>query len=352
MKKIILHGLFWLCILLFFTFFFGLEDASFKTVITFSAFLLPVTMATTYTFVYSLVPHYLLQNKPFAFAGYALATLIISSNFIIYSTFYGLVLSEQLTLGKEFPIKKSLLFINVAVYLVVILGCTFSLLKQNYKTNTANEILKNKVLEGQLQLKQQELQYLKMQIHPHFLFNTLNTLYGFALKKSDETPELILKFSNLLDYILYQTQKSKVPLIQEVEHIQDYISLEKMRFENNLTILFKCDPIPEELEIAPMILLPFIENSFKHGRLPDGSIKVDLELKIDQKQLIFRLKNTKMTTIESNSSDFKCPPQSGIGLENLKKRLSIIYASHYDLIIKNSIDFYEVKLTLPIHHVN
>lgn len=352
LKKILLHGLFWLGILLFYTFFFGLEDASFITVATFSAFLLPVTVATSYTFVYYLIPNYLLRNKPLTFSCYALATLIISSNFIIYSAFYGLVLSAQLTLGAEFPIRKSLLFINVAVYLVVILGCSFSLLKQNYRTSTANEVLKNKVLAGQLQLKKQELQYLKMQIHPHFLFNTLNTLYGFALKKSAETPELILKLSSLLDYILYQTQKSKVPLKQEVAHIQDYISLEKMRFKNHLNIHLECDFIPEDLEIAPMILLPFIENSFKHGKLPDGRINVNLMLKISPKQLIFSLKNTKTGAAESNSEDLKSTNQSGIGLINLKKRLSIIYGNAYDLEIKNSPDFYEVRLILPTHHVH
>ncbi len=349
-KKVGLHGLFWVAILLFFTFFFGLEDSSFKPVISFSAFLLPVTLGTTYTFVYYLIPHYLLPKKYAVFGLYTLYTIVISSCFIIYSSFYGLMLSAQFARGSDFPIKKSMLFINIAVYLVVALACAFSLLRQNYKTDTANEILKNKVLVGQLQLKKQELQYLKMQIHPHFLFNTLNTLYGFALKKSEETPELILKLSTLLDYILYQTQKSKVPLVQELEHIQDYISLEQMRFKDKLHVHFKSEPVAEEIEVAPMILLPFIENSFKHGRLDDGSLHIELSLKITAERIHFWLKNSKIDRFDQENAIFNQTLQSGIGLHNLQKRLDLVYKNAYTLNIKNESHYYEVALTLAKFH--
>jgi hypothetical protein len=349
-EKFALHSLFWIAVMLFFTFFFGLENTTFKTVFSFSAFLLPVTIVTTYTFVYYLIPKYLLLKKYNVFALYSFYTLVISSSFIIYSAFYGLVLSSSMAIGTGFPIKKSLLFINVTIYLVVILACAFRLLKQNYRTSTANEILKNEILAGELQLKKQELLYLKMQIHPHFLFNTLNTLYGFALKKSDETPELILKLSNLLDYILYQTQKSKVPLKQEIEHIQDYIALEQMRFKDNLHVDFKCDPIPEEIEIAPMILLPFIENSFKHGKRNNGEITVQISLKITQKHIYFRLKNSKIDHIANENEFLNKPQQSGIGLVNLQKRLDLLYKNDYQLDIKNESEFYEITLTLPIQY--
>ena len=104
-----------------------------------------------------------------------------------------------------------------------------------------------------------------MQIHPHFLFNSLNTIYGFALKKSDDAPEMILKLSNLLDYILYQIEKPQVLLTDEINHLMDYVSLEKMRFHDTLDVTFNIENINESTKIAPMLLLPFIENSFKHG---------------------------------------------------------------------------------------
>ncbi|MBP2834332.1 histidine kinase, partial [Aquimarina sp. U1-2] len=106
--------------------------------------------------------------------------------------------------------------------------------------------LETKILETQLKLKDQELNYLKMQIHPHFLFNTLNTMYGFALKKADETPEMILKLSNLLDYLLYQVDKPFVALIDEINHIDDYIELEKMRFNDTLQVNFNTENILED----------------------------------------------------------------------------------------------------------
>jgi len=345
-KKIAIHSLLWLLILLFYTFFFGLENTKFKTVFTFSTSLLPVTIATTYTFVYYLIPNYLLLRKYISFIFYAVCTFIISVSFIIYSAFYGLILSSRMQIGSSFPISKSLLFINIAVFFVVILACAFSLLRQNYKTSTANEVLKNEVLAGELQLKKQELMYLKMQIHPHFLFNTLNTLYGFALKKSDKTPELILKLSSLLDYILYQTPKSRVSLKQEIEHIQDYISLEQMRFKDLLHVDFKCDPIAEELEIAPMILLPFIENSFKHGKKSDGSINVEILLKISHNTYYFWIKNSKMAHLNVQKEQFSKPQKTGIGLDNIRKRLPLVYKNGHELNIKNEPDFYEVSLTL------
>ena len=130
--------------------------------------------------------------------------------------------------------------------------------------------LENKILETQLKLKEQQLNYLKMQIHPHFLFNTLNTMYGFALKKADDTPEMILKLSNLLDYLLYKVDKPFVLLADDIDHIKDYIELEKMRFNETLKIHFSTQNISENIKIAPMLLLPFIENSFKHGAIKNS----------------------------------------------------------------------------------
>ncbi|MEO6347321.1 MAG: histidine kinase, partial [Aquaticitalea sp.] len=189
----------------------------------------------------------------------------------------------------------------------------------------------------QLKFKVQELQHLKMQIHPHFLFNTLNTLYGFALKKSDQTPEMILKLSNLLDYILYQTDKPKVSLIEEVNHIKDYISLEKMRFGDRLKVDFEAPLIPETTHIAPMLLLPFVENSFKHGILKNGQLEIDIRLKLTNHNIDFYIDNTANTDNKDSS---------GIGLENIKRRLELIYKNEYDLDIKIENEKFVVHLSL------
>jgi hypothetical protein len=120
-----------------------------------------------------------------------------------------------------------------------------SLLNHNFQTTSKYKELQNKILSTQLKLKEQELHYLKKQIHPHFLFNTLNTVYGLALQQSKYTPDIILKLSNLLDYILYQVDKPMVSLEDEVMHIREYIELEKIRFQDTLKVELLVDEIDD-----------------------------------------------------------------------------------------------------------
>jgi len=237
------------------------------------------------------------------------------------------------------PISKNMVFVAISVYLVVILVSAFKLLQLNLKHTEETKKLENKILETQLKLKEQELNYLKMQIHPHFLFNTLNTMYGFALKKADETPEMILKLSNLLDYLLYQVDKPFVLLKEEINHINDYIELEKMRFNDTLHISFITDTISENLKIAPMLLLPFVENSFKHGSIKDGQLNIKINLACTNKTIRFYIENTTSKTEAS---------QKGIGLENIKKRLNLLYHDKYTLQIDTKNDIFKVNLKLNL----
>ncbi|MCF7567944.1 histidine kinase [Sabulilitoribacter arenilitoris] len=235
------------------------------------------------------------------------------------------------------PISRNLVFVAIAVYLVVIIVSAFKLVKLNLKHTEETKILETKILETQLKLKEQELNYLKMQIHPHFLFNTLNTLYGFALKKADKTPEMILKLSNLLDYLLYQIDKPFVLLVTEINHIKDYIELEKMRFNNTLKVNFKYNNIPETTKIAPMLLLPFIENSFKHGSLKNGLLDIKIDLNCDNDKVCFKIENSFNKSTQTSN---------GIGLENIKKRLDLLYKDNYNLNISDSKGVFKVTLNL------
>lgn len=337
--QVLLHILFWCGVLLFYTYFFGVDSSDFSYVLSFSLFLMPITIATTYTFIYKLIPEYLITKHYFLFVLYSIYALIISAYLIVISVFYGLVYLSNFKYANMAPISKSLLLVAIAVYLVVIIVSAFKLLKLNLKHTEDAKKLETKILETQLKLKEQELNYLKMQIHPHFLFNTLNTMYGFALKKADETPEMILKLSNLLDYLLYQVDKPFVPLNDELHHINDYVALEKMRFNNTLNINFETKHIPEYVQIAPMLLLPFVENSFKHGSLKNGVLSIDIKLFQKNKILFFEIENT----CDSNSESEK-----GIGLENIKKRLDLIYKGDYSLAVENKDDVFKVKLSLVI----
>jgi sensor histidine kinase YesM len=235
------------------------------------------------------------------------------------------------------PMSKNFFFILILVYLIVGLVSFISLLNHNFKATSKNKELQNKILATQLQLKEQELHYLKMQIHPHFLFNTLNTIYGFALKQSKQTPEIILKLSNLLDYILYQVDKPGVSLMEDIMHIREYIELEKVRFQDTLNVTMKIQEFNRDVEIAPMLLLPFVENAFKHGDLVEGYLSVFISISLQNERLEFNIKNSAFA--HENG-------KGGIGLENIRKRLELHYKDRYRLKHELIDNWYIVDLSI------
>lgn len=343
LKKIIFHSLYWNAVLFFYMFFFAIEDSDLWLSAQFSLALMPVTIGTTYTFSYTLMPNYLYRRKYFLFGLYSFYALVISASLIIFSAFYGYLLSVGLEWEGSYPVSKGLTFIFFAVYLVIAFGCSLSLTKSYFKTLNKNEELKNTLLENELQLKIQELQYLKMQIHPHFLFNTLNTIYGLALTKKDSAPGMILKLADLLDYILYETNKNKVPLHREIQHLKDYIELENLRFGNRLIAEISIADFSTDIEIPPMLFLPFLENSFKHGKSAEGILNIKWKLEIIEDQLLFLLKNSVPARKEILDQN------SGIGLENIQKRLKYIYGEAYGLEVITTQKSYSVLLKIPIN---
>ena len=338
-KFIAMHFLFWIVVWFFFVYFFSYNSDNTNYVTWFSSFLLPVTMITTYFVVYFLIPRYLLTKKYKLFALYSVYTLIISTYLILIAIFSCFMFLSNLEIAKMPLMSRNYVFVLILVYLVVGLVSFVSLLNHNFITISKNKELQNKILDTQLQIKEQELQYLKNQIHPHFLFNTLNTIYGFALKQAKETPDVILKLSNLLDYILYQVNKPTVSLKEEVLHIEEYIELEKIRFQDTLKVTFKAADIPEDLQIAPMLLIPFVENAFKHGSLIDSILTVEIELKLSENKLEFLIKNTAL------DADIK-KNESRIGLRNIQKRLDLLYDNNHLLKIKNKNNGFEVYLEI------
>lgn len=237
------------------------------------------------------------------------------------------------------PMSRNFVFVLILVYLIVGIISFVSLLSHNFKTVSQYKELQNKILETQLQLKTQELQYLKKQIHPHFLFNTLNTIYGLSLKQSKNTPKVILKLSNLLDYILYQADKPKVSLREEIQHIEEYIELEKIRFQDNLKVVFDAKEIPPEIQVAPMLFMPFVENAFKHGSLINGFLHIEINIALSGNRLSFSIRNS---AINENAND----KTSGIGLENIKKRLDLHYQTNYRLKIDHKDNLFLVDLKI------
>lgn len=338
--QMLLHLVFWFFVLIFYSYFFSIGNTTFENAFSFSLFLVPITIATTYLSIYKLIPDYLITKRYFRFIIYSFYTLVISSYLAAASVFFSLIYLSGFEYSEMNPGTKNIILVLGAVYLIVFVISAFKLLKINLKQITHTKTLETKILETQLKLKEQELHYLKMQIHPHFLFNTLNTMYGFALQKSDSTPEMILKLSNLLDYLLYQVDKPAVPLSQEINHIRDYISLEQMRFNDRLEVAFQVKECNETVSIAPMIFLPFVENSFKHGVMNNGKLQIEMIIYCEDSQVYFKIKNSNNVQLASSQ---------GIGLENIKKRLELLYKGRYNLDITESAVSYNVELNINLN---
>lgn len=341
-KLILFHTLFWVAVWFFFFYFFSYNSDKLDYALWFSSGLLPLTIAITYFVNFRLIPKYLLTKRYWKFALYSFYTLIYCSYIITLLIYSCLIFVLKFDVNVMPPMSKNFFFILLLVFLVVGIISFVSVLNQSFKTATANKELQNKILSTQLQLKEQELHYLKRQIHPHFLFNTLNTIYGFALKQSKQTPDIILKLSNLLDYILYQVNKPKVSLKEEVLHIEEYIELEKIRFQERMKVVFETSEIDGKYQVAPMLLIPFVENAFKHGAIINGFLKIEIQISVKEEQLNFLIRNTIQNeeTVEN----------SGIGLQNIKKRLDLNYPNNYLLEKEISKDWYSARL--KVYNIN
>jgi two-component system, LytTR family, sensor kinase len=185
-----------------------------------------------------------------------------------------------------------------------------------------------------------ELAYLKSQINPHFLFNTMNNLYGLSLSEPEKTPDVILKISEMMRYMLYESNEERVPLSREIEYLNSYIELEKIRFEGDTFINFTIEGNINHAQIAPLLLISFVENIFKHGDVQNRNSPVEITLKVDSKQLIFRQMN-KISVREKDK-------MGGVGRKNVERRLSLLYPNKHQLTVKNENGMYESELILEM----
>ncbi len=183
-----------------------------------------------------------------------------------------------------------------------------------------------------------ELAYLKNQVNPHFLFNTLNNVYIMSRKKMDELPETIMQLSDLLRYQLYECDVDYVSLTDEIDYLKNYIHLEKLR-RSDLDIRFNVEGTVANAKIAPLIFLPFVENAFKYSLNSDGTPgKISIEIQVTDKEIQF--------SCENSIGDIPANEFGGIGLNNAKRRLELVYPDNCDLNIYLQDDFYFVKLSL------
>ncbi len=232
----------------------------------------------------------------------------------------------------------------VGLYFIILVATAIKLVRHSFLMQKRNRELDNLKLETELKLKEAELKLLKAQIHPHFLFNTLNNLYGLTLEKSEEAPNLVLRLSEILDYILYRCNEKRVSLSEEINNLNNYIEIEKIRYSDKLKLELNFPTNTNNFSIAPLIILPFVENAFKHGvsNYP-GIATVNIKISLTENNLICNIRNTKNPNIDKEKNYTK-----GIGLSNVKKRLDLMYPQKYILTIKDETETFSVNLTLEL----
>jgi two-component system LytT family sensor kinase len=235
-----------------------------------------------------------------------------------------------------FNVRAHFLF-NFFFFLFILAGSTaYQMLKDRAEADR-NE--REKVTEN---LKT-ELSLLRSQASPHFMFNVLNNMVALARKKSDLLEPSLLKFSSLMRYMLYETDEEKVPLEKETEYLQNYIDLQQQRFGKNVTITINMPPADENYVIEPMLLIPFVENAFKHGTGIIENAQINVQLLAEKGELNFTVAN-KYNPASAETKD----KTSGIGLNNVTRRLNLLYGNKQKLLITKHNDWFTVSLKLNL----
>lgn len=282
---------------------------------------------------YYLLPKYLYHKKYFHFIGFLLLTLLV------------LVLIEEGFLEKVyFPDTKGRSFFGGIHNLLDVLPTIFILSGFKFAWDALGK--QNEVEELKSTIRESELQFLKSQINPHFLFNNLNNLYSYAIQNDPKTPDIILQLSEVLRYMLYECKASEVLLSRELEQVSNFIKLGELQIQNRGEVLFAVDNINGSHKIAPLILIVFIENAFKHSSSSQSDkIVIDVKVNVDDSgKLFFQCVNSYQE--QSNLDDLS----HGIGLENVKARLNLLYPDQHNLTIEKNDKEFKVLLELVLNH--
>jgi two-component system, LytTR family, sensor kinase len=334
-RRVIYHAAFWFTLLCILTLM-GIvqdKDGSFWHILSNEIINLFFYIAIYYINSEYLIPQYLERKTFWQYVGLLLALAIVITPikiFILYQKFHNFP-SDQIDLRTNQPQMYLLSLISAGVSTLVKITSDWT------KQTRVQQELETRTMQS-------ELNFLKSQINPHFLFNTLNSLYALTLKKSEEAPEVVLKLSEMMRYMLYECNEKNVPLSKEVAYIRNYLSLEKLRHKH-LDIQFEVEGEVSDLTVSPLIFIAFIENAFKHGA--SNAISpgfVHIHMLIDKKELNVYVENSKpdkQPTMEHKRS-------GGIGLVNVKRRLEILYPEAYHLDIFDKPNTYGVNLWMKL----
>ncbi len=280
---------------------------------------------------YILLPNFYFKDKKFIYLIFILLFLIVILKVPDYFFPFEMHRPNAFSRNRMEPSKFGFHFIKEGlIQFVLVIVISFLI-----KLNKRYDDLKN---EKQVA----EISYLKAQINPHFLFNTLNSLYALTIQKSDLAPVAVLKLSGIMRYVVTESSQEFVTLEKEINYISDYIQLQKIRLDESVNFKYEIKGQLLNKSIAPLILIPFIENAFKYGINPDEDSFIHISIETDEKYITLEVENSIVNTTVDETS------KTEEGLRNTKKRLEIIYPEKHELTIHESEKKYDVTLKIDL----
>ncbi|MEQ1588049.1 MAG: histidine kinase [Cyclobacteriaceae bacterium] len=329
-QRWVIHGLFWLLILALYVVFFGRENSNYVQTFFFVGLLMPVTIGTTYFLNYYLVPRYLMKERYGLFILYFIYTLLGSLFLEMMIAMLTFLVMAEVRIKEMSPASIDIFFLLTSLLMVVFFGVAIKMLLHWRQSKEDYQKLMHARVES-------ELKFLKAQLNPHFLFNTLNNLYYLTTEKSDKAPQAILQLSEILDYVMHTGKSVFVPLEKELKQVENYIALELLRYEDRVQVTTQFSGDLNKYEIGPMVLITLIENAFKHGVMPiAGKAWINITVAGKENRLFISISNSAIST----------KPGNGIGLENLQSQLGHLYKGEYSMEVVNKVGEFSVTLIL------
>jgi len=327
-----IHVSFWVFVLVFYSLVFSHKASGYLSTLVFVSLLMPMTVGSTYLLNYFLIPRYLMKGRYGFFALYLFYILLGALFLEMWVVVVTFILVAELDIKAMNPGAINIPFLITALWMVVFLGGAIKMVSHWRRSRDNAQRLMSEKIEA-------ELRFLKTQLSPHFLFNTLNNLYYLASERSEKAPRAILALSGLLDYVLNETRSTFVPIEKELNVVRNYISLEHLRYEDRIKIDFEVKGNHALAVIAPTLLLTLVENAFKHGASKtSGQQWIRIMVTCNAEDVVIQVSNS-----SEGSDDLN---KVGIGLTNFRNQLNLLYPHNHELKIERGPASYSVDLRL------
>lgn len=336
----ILHLSFWCTYLSLFLYqmsqFWQERDTGWQLILAFTAINVGCTALISYLNYFWLLPRLLANKKVLPFL-------------LTFLAFFALIITMRVNLERylvdDFSHRVNFIYssrfvihISAVTLFIVIFVAMLRFAQDWFALQARNKTIENERLSA-------ELNFLKAQINPHFLFNTLNNLYYLAFTQSPNTTEVIEKLSQMMRYMIYDSNHNRVLLQKEIDYMHNYISLERLRLNNHIPVNFQLEGNPDGVFIAPLIFITFLENAFKHGVSNNNAAAwVNIHIQIQGTACTYTVENSKLPQKSTTSLE-----KSGIGLLNVQRRLELSYPQQYELLVEEDDDRYYVQLKLNLN---